>query len=620
MKNRVLLLLGILAGSVLQAQHSNVAPTLASPSTVRQVSTLSPTSNNPLEGAAINYTYLDTFYMNTFNDSTQFTQFKAAGSSSDWTFRSGGSTPNGFYTGAFNSSTNADGFVMFDFFGFNNNPTQFANAHITVGPIDLSAATAPLSVNFEQRYARFRDSAQVFYSLDGTTFNLLGGNTDMEALVVTAFGENIGSAGPNPQLKSILANNLAGQPQVWLRFRYKSDFGSYTWLIDDLSVTSVSVPDVDFELNKVMATDNLLLQYAKIPENFADSVFYGVIVTNNGISPAGYSLNWEIEHNGGVVASGTDLIPATTPLGDKDTLFFITDYILNELGTYTLNVSLDASGDFTPDNNTLSTSFEVTDYVYSQLPNLTGATALSASGSSAPYRTFKVGDFFFARNDDVLYAVNVAMPRPVGTANFPLDITIEVYNSQDINNIVNLVDYTLDNTHPSGTTYKTILFDPPIEFSADNLYIIAMSTIDTEKPFKFFGKSDGDLDESTRVNGPFGAGGAVNWFRGWSFTPGIEAIFNPDIAGVKHINSGIELAVYPNPANQNLNLRLVSASAQNTRVQLLDVQGRVVLSRQYNQMTQTFDSIAVGDLANGVYTLQILTDKGMTSQKVVIAH
>lgn len=617
MKNRLLSLL-IIGSSLGLTAQKQVKPQ-NEPGAVRQVeANTQPTV--PYSPASVNITFLDTFYLNDFSDSTLFTESAPPNASSQWVFRTSSVASNGFF-GTFNSTTASNGYAMFNFFGFNNNPAQFANASITVGPIDLSAATAPLSVNFEQYYAKFRDSAQVFYSLDGISFQLLGGNTDMPLYGVNQQGQTIGFVTDNGELKSIFADQLAGQPQVWLRFRYKSDFGGYTWLVDDLTITSVSIPETDVALNTLYTTDNLLLDYNIIPLAQADSLVYGVILENNGSGVTTCTINYEVLLNGSSVSTGSDEVILANTFGGRDTFYFMSNYILSQIGQYTFNATITTPGtDFTPNNNTLSSTFEVSDYVYSQLANLNGVESTTLSGAQAPYNAYRVGDFFYARNSDAMYAVNIAVPRPVGTQNFPLELTIEVYNSQDLNNLVNIVDYVLDNTHPLGITYKTILFDPPVEMPADNLFIVAMSTTDETKPFRFYARNDGDPDESTRAFGPYGANGAINWFRGWTFTPGIQVITNPDIAGVKPTEAGVDVMIYPNPANQFINMRMVSANATDAQIRLTDIQGRIVMEESKKALTESFDSFPVGHLANGVYTLQISTNKGVASRKIVIAH
>lgn len=615
MKNILLLLITCFVGLSLSAQYATRAgntPVYAK---------IFDTSNNSLpethSSASIDITFLDTLYSNEFSDSMIFTQNNAAGASSQWVFGTNETIGNGFFTAPFASSSAGNGYAMFDYFGFNEDPL-FANSSITLGPIDLTNAAAPLTVNFEQYYAKFRDSAQVWYSLDSINFTLLGDNTDLPLFGVNAQGQTIGAPTANGELKSIFASQLAGQPTVWLRFLYKSDNGGYSWLVDDLTVTSVSVPSIDLELNNTYVTNTTLIDYGITPISQADSVIFGVLIKNNGLDVSSYTVNFDIQFNGNSVASGSEVVDGTESF-ESDTLFFNTGYLPDQIGQYTVNISLDASGDYTPDNNIGSNDFVIDEFVYSPNINLTGGYAESLSGSAAPYSEYSVGQFFYLKNAGTIYAANIAIPKPVGTANYPLDITIEVRDASDLTNLINLTDYLLDNTHPNGLQYKTVLFDPPIDLEAEKFYLLNLTTLDTEKKFNFYA-IPGDDDEATRCYGPFGVAGSVNWFRGWDFSPCLQMTFNPEIAGLNKTNAGFKISTYPNPANQNVNLVVTSENAVKTNIKLMDLQGKVIITRNLNFSQIATESLPVGDLLGGIYILQVTTDKGVHNQKITIAH
>ena len=616
MKNRLLLLSLVLVGSALSAQQ-RVKPS-HEVATAKQVVSADQIPTDPFNGASVDITFIDTLYSNDFSDSTVFTQNVASGSSSEWVFGTNATIGNGgFFNAAFASSSAANGYAMFDYFGFNA-AAQFANSTFTVGPIDLTAAVAPLTVNFEQYYAKFRDSAQVWYSLDGNNFTLLGDNTDLPLYGLNAQGQTIGSPTANGELKSIFADQLAGQSQVWIRFRYWSDDGGYSWLVDDLTITNVSVPAVDLDLVNLYSMDPVLLDYDITPLSQADTLVYGVVVTNNALTAASFAVNYDVQFNGASVASGSDLVGVIAPL-QTDTLYFLTNYTPDQIGTYTLSATIVAEGDFTANNNTRTDQFDISEYIYSPVANLTGSYSESLSGSAAPYDAYKVGQFFYTKAAGTIYAANLAMPRPVGTANYPVELTIEIRDAADIENIINIADYVLDNTHPSGTQYKTVLFDPPVDLAEDKVYLLVVSTTDETKKFNFYAQQ-GDDDESTRAYGPFGVDNAINWFRGWTFTPCFQLTFDPEVAGLKPTDAGINLAVYPNPADANINIVMSMDNAMSATLNVLDIQGRIITTRNIESSLSVTESIPTSDLANGIYTLQVITEKGISTQKITVAH
>jgi len=86
------------------------------------------------------------------------------------------------------------------------------------------------------------------------------------------------------------------------------------------------------------------------------------------------------------------------------------------------------------------------------------------------------------------------------------------------------------------------------------------------------------------------------------------------ITGVGVENPGQEnrLLVYPNPANDVLN---VSATEEINSLRLFNVSGKVV----YESVNQgLLTRISIRNLQNGFYLLQITTDSGVTTQKINI--
>ena len=56
-------------------------------------------------------------------------------------------------------------------------------------------------------------------------------------------------------------------------------------------------------------------------------------------------------------------------------------------------------------------------------------------------------------------------------------------------------------------------------------------------------------------------------------------------------------------------------------VSLIDLNGKVVFNKSINGKVVAYkDTLSLIDFANGVYTLQVTTNKGTSSQKVVVAH
>jgi hypothetical protein len=134
----------------------------------------------------------------------------------------------------------------------------------------------------------------------------------------------------------------------------------------------------------------------------------------------------------------------------------------------------------------------------------------------------------------------------------------------------------------------------------------------------FYGVA-GDNDNSTLVNVP-DANGVLTWFLS-DLTAAINLNFDPS-AGVANINApAMNMEVYPNPANDQLSWNVKTQEASSVSVSLIDINGKVVFNKSINGKIISYkDTLSLVDFANGVYTLQVTTNKGTSSQKVVVAH
>ena len=92
--------------------------------------------------------------------------------------------------------------------------------------------------------------------------------------------------------------------------------------------------------------------------------------------------------------------------------------------------------------------------------------------------------------------------------------------------------------------------------------------------------------------------------------------------GVANVNApAMNMEVYPNPASDQISWNVKTQEASNMSVSLIDLNGKVVFNKSINGKIVAYkDTLSLVDFANGVYTLQVTTNKGTSSQKVVVAH
>ncbi|MCB0781627.1 MAG: T9SS type A sorting domain-containing protein, partial [Flavobacteriales bacterium] len=78
--------------------------------------------------------------------------------------------------------------------------------------------------------------------------------------------------------------------------------------------------------------------------------------------------------------------------------------------------------------------------------------------------------------------------------------------------------------------------------------------------------------------------------------------------------------IYPNPTSDLLNIDLQEEWFGNVQVQLMDLSGRVVMDRPLTVRTGTTSQLDLSSLQNGNYILQLVTDKWVKAQQVVVAR
>ena len=80
----------------------------------------------------------------------------------------------------------------------------------------------------------------------------------------------------------------------------------------------------------------------------------------------------------------------------------------------------------------------------------------------------------------------------------------------------------------------------------------------------------------------------------------------------------IDATVFPNPANDQLTVRLASEINSGT-ITLTDLNGRVVLTKEVSTNASEI-SVDVSNLASGMYTLHVQSEKGVNSIQVDVMH
>lgn len=91
---------------------------------------------------------------------------------------------------------------------------------------------------------------------------------------------------------------------------------------------------------------------------------------------------------------------------------------------------------------------------------------------------------------------------------------------------------------------------------------------------------------------------------------GISAPFDP-----------FEVIVYPNPAQEQVFIHFALDKPANAHLQLLDLQGRVVLEKTVTKAAGTrTELLNLHRLANGLYNVFLITERGIANRQLVVQH
>ena len=92
-------------------------------------------------------------------------------------------------------------------------------------------------------------------------------------------------------------------------------------------------------------------------------------------------------------------------------------------------------------------------------------------------------------------------------------------------------------------------------------------------------------------------------------------------SGITKVDQSLKMRVYPNPANTELYIGLQSPYNMKANLRLLNVLGETVWSTERNiSERENVVSTSVASFAAGIYTLTIETEKGLTTQKIIISR
>jgi hypothetical protein len=509
---------------------------------------------------------------------------------------------------SFASTTAANGFLFVN--SDANNTADFDGSPIvttatTTATIDLTGQPV-VRLRYQHNFRWWHDTRGVSVSGDnGATW------TDFEMSNETEYSLPDQNSG-NPEQTVIDISSIAGnQAQVKIRFYYNdNDWWGWYWAVDDVELF---VPE-DYDLVMLggywgsTGAWGARLPYYQIPLSQLAPLDVAGIVKNYGaldqndvvFTAALASGAWtESSAPEAVLAGATDTISLTAALTPPAIV-----------ATHVINLSASSSAtDAVPADNSIlaAASVSVNDYIYAR------------DEGTATNGTYNAGEGFEAGNIFDIYA----------SANLSgIDAYIDADAEEGAEVYARL--YSVDPT--ATTAAEAFVF---VDESAP--YILTAAELG-QKITLALGAGAAPLNAGESyliVLGSYGDGGAtydlvistagvseastsyyydmtdLTWYYTTS-TPMVRMNFDPSV-GVNEVQDNLGLRVFPNPANEVINISLnkeVSAT-----ITLLDVSGKVVRTQTLNGIST---SINTASLNSGVYFVTINDGTSVSTQKVVI--
>jgi hypothetical protein len=428
----------------------------------------------------------------------------------------------------------------------------------------------------------------------------------------------------NPTLMVFdLTAAAGGQEVVYLRFRWKGTWG-YSWIIDDIQMYDTPANDVRISTYASYTDYNTTNMYENgaWPESQLVPLDVAATVRNMGYNDQ-EAVDMSVTVNG--VDAGTSDAIALAYQAD-DTLRVLGVEIAGGLGAYEIGYSMNIMDDENPADNTLTQSFEVTETSYGR-DNGTVMGAFPFDGADdfigcALYQIF---------GDATVYAIDVAVlsgseeGTPViahlfdGTSD---DFLGEQYGGLLVSSDeVDLIDHTND-VGDDEIVWYTMLLEEPVSL-ADGDFVGA--------GFEHYGGSNLQIGESKDVQdqtcfvyGPFGSGGAYDWYYTnespmvrLNLDENAEQTMNVEEIGAE--NFAIFPAV-PNPAESTTRLQFRLDQVADVNVSVRDITGKLVFSQEQGTLAIGYHSqtLDVSVFESGIYMLTLLVNGERATQQLIV--
>jgi hypothetical protein len=156
-----------------------------------------------------------------------------------------------------------------------------------------------------------------------------------------------------------------------------------------------------------------------------------------------------------------------------------------------------------------------------------------------------------------------------------------------------------------------------IQLTAGGVYLISIGNTGPGEALYILA-SDGDDDRGGIRYGPFGAGGAINWYTGYTTSPWIRGMFD-EVVSISENEDLTGIQMFPNPANDVLTVKFNSNEANDIRISIVSMDGKLVYTQNAKSFSGQFASrISLDGLTTGLYAVQVMSNNATYSEKIAV--
>jgi hypothetical protein len=491
---------------------------------------------------------------------------------------------------------------------------QYLESYFATSEIDLGATYPSLLLEFEQSF-RLNNAVDMIVQVSTDSTNW----TDYTVQGTVANN----TASDDPDLVSINISGTVGSSEtLFLRIGWSARV--YFWMIDDMRI--IEGLGNDLTMTEVWHGDiNNAFEYQQIPVAQAQEIVIGAACFNlGGAAQPNTVYTYDISDGSSSLDSGS--FPANNAsIGSTggDTTWYATGFVPVALADYTITVTVSSdSTDELLTNNGGESVLKMTDNIYAHddEDNIGLIVYGGDADGTATANEYKMGLYYEMPATANLTAVQVAFGRLTTTT----ACIVEVFEASDLSNALVTEVYDILPADVSTGNGVTILTDILIEdgqgilLDADVLYLISIGNTGEDEEL-YIEASAGDADRGQLRYGPYGVGGAIDWYTGWTNSPIIRGNFDATISVAENEDvSGV--VIYPNPTTDNLNINFVSKEDQNVTINVIGVDGALVFSEnvttKVGQTSKT--TVDFANLAKGIYMVQLVGANSSLTERVIV--